>query len=86
MKIGIDVRRMYGQKTGVGVYTQNLIYYLAKIDNKNEYMSLLHKLNHCPYIVVTQLTKTQHIMFYAIIFHFVQQAHMLFFKGLFHSW
>lgn len=43
MRIVIDAR-MYGPKhTGNGVYTQNLIENLAKIDEKNNYIILLRK-------------------------------------------
>jgi glycosyltransferase involved in cell wall biosynthesis len=37
MRIGIDVRRMCGQRTGVGVYTASLVKVLTDIDGKNTY-------------------------------------------------
>lgn len=38
MKIAIDARRMWGQKTGVGVYISNLFRTLRRVDNNNEYI------------------------------------------------
>ena len=40
MRIGIDAR-LYGPKTGIGRYTQQLIAQLEKIDNQNEYVIFL---------------------------------------------
>jgi glycosyltransferase involved in cell wall biosynthesis len=37
MRIGIDVRRMYGRRTGVGVYIASLVKSLIEIDDKNTY-------------------------------------------------
>lgn len=39
MRVGIDVRRMYGQRTGVGVYIASLAKSLPEIDKKNTYYS-----------------------------------------------
>lgn len=37
MKIGIDIQTTLGQKTGFGFYVDNLVKYLKKIDQKNQY-------------------------------------------------
>lgn len=37
MRIGIDIQTTLGQKTGFGIYVKNLIEYLTKIDQKNQY-------------------------------------------------
>lgn len=43
MKIGIDCR-MYGSRfTGIGIYVERLVEYLAKHDSKNQYVLFLSK-------------------------------------------
>ncbi len=37
MRIAIDVQSTFGDKTGIGYYTSNLVKHLLKIDKKNEY-------------------------------------------------
>ena len=38
MKIGVDVRSVAGQSTGIGRYTYSLIKSLAKTDKENKYL------------------------------------------------
>lgn len=38
MKIGIDVHSAHQRKTGIGVYTQNLVAALKKVDKENQYL------------------------------------------------
>jgi len=45
MRIGIDARFVGPQGTGIGVYTENLIKNLQKIDKHNQYFIFLHKNN-----------------------------------------
>lgn len=42
MKIGIDIRSVLKQKTGIGFYTSNLVNYLAKIDSQTLYFLYSH--------------------------------------------
>lgn len=37
MRIGIDIRPFLKEETGVGVYLKNLLFYLSRVDNQNEY-------------------------------------------------
>ena len=41
MNIGIDIRRMRGETTGVGVYTRSLVDALTRIDGDNSYFFFL---------------------------------------------
>ncbi|MFH1292441.1 MAG: glycosyltransferase family 1 protein [bacterium] len=45
MKIGIDARMYGSEQAGLGRYVEQLIKYLAKIDDKNQYVVFLHKKN-----------------------------------------
>lgn len=43
MKIGIDVQSIFGQKTGFGVYTKNLIKNLLKLERRDQFISFSWK-------------------------------------------
>jgi glycosyltransferase involved in cell wall biosynthesis len=42
MKIGLDARWIFPELSGVGVYTQELIRHLARLDRQNEYFLFFH--------------------------------------------
>src|SRR3990167_6930230 len=52
MRIGIDARFIGPEGTGLGVYTQNLIENLQKIDRKNQY-SIFLKESNWQYLKIT---------------------------------
>jgi len=58
MRIGIDARFIGPQGTGLGVYTQNLVENLQKIDKKNDYFIFL-KQDNWSYLKLTSFNFTK---------------------------